>query len=272
MKPSILAAALAGLLTSAAQSAELTFVTRTLVSSNNANFDISVVDGAAAYNDAGANGNEPGVPSFTEVLGDGTVLDYDFVGNEGTGSLLTTYASGVAGLIPTPTSPSANVHGNGEDWANVWTVTDPDGFTTVKDHNPTNTVGAANTFARSAEVDGTISYNYTHGDRDGSRARFMGAILVADNSSAPLAITEITYERESNPDNIVVELTFNSTEGSTYTILTTDDLSQPLENWLELNDSFQAAVGASSTTVRADFNINGLPLSPKQFFAISENN
>ena len=38
----------------------------------------------------------------------------------------------------------------------MWTSTDPVGFTTTKNHNPTGNAGAANTFARSAEVDGTI--------------------------------------------------------------------------------------------------------------------
>ena len=143
-----------------ARAASLTLGSRTLVSSNNANFDISVFDGAASYNDRGVGGSEPGTPTFLNTLGDGTVLDYNLVGNAGTGSALTTYASGAAGRIPTPTSPGANVHGNGEDWANVWTVTDPVPagvvFTTTKDHNPTGVAGAANTFARSAEVDGTI--------------------------------------------------------------------------------------------------------------------
>lgn len=126
------------------------------VSTNNANFDISVYPGAAGYNDRGLGGTEPGTPSFTNTFGDGTVLDYNFVGNSGTGSALTTYASGGAGRTATPTSPSANVHGNGEDWANVWTTTNPVGFTTQKNHNPTSTPGAANTFARCANVTGTV--------------------------------------------------------------------------------------------------------------------
>ena len=134
------------------------FVDRVQVSTNNANFDISVFPGAASYNDRGIGGTEPGVPTFTNMLGDGTILDYNFVGNDGTGSPLTTYASGEPGLIPTPTAPTENVHGTGEDWANVWTVSDPgaDFLMNPKDHIPTGVVGAANTFARAAEVDGTI--------------------------------------------------------------------------------------------------------------------
>ena len=230
------------------QAANLSFVSRTQVSSNNANFDLSVFPGNAKYNNRGNGGSEPGSPTFQTTLGDGTVLDYNFVGNAGTGSALTTYASGGAGRIPTPTSPSANVHSNGENWANVWTTNDPGVAITFagssKNHNPTGVGGAANTFARTAEVDGTIdisglgsgqiyiphgtfvnnwtltltmsgpgqpnivatetqgsngpstnfgwitnfnfttdgvydtvTYNFTHGDRDGSRARFMGVIL-----------------------------------------------------------------------------------------------
>ena len=44
--------------------------------------------------------------------------------NQRTGSALTTYASGGT-RTPTPTSPAANVHGNGEEWSNVWTTNDP---------------------------------------------------------------------------------------------------------------------------------------------------
>lgn len=226
------------------------------VSSNNANFDISVFPGAAGYNDRGIGGSEPGSPTFTNSFGDGTVVDYNFVGNSGTGSPLVTYASGAANRIPTPTSPSANVHGNGEDWANVWTTTDPAGFTSAKNHNPTSTPGAANTFARTANVTGTvdisglssgqlffphgtfinswnldltmsgpgqpnltanagmangastnkgwitdfsftdasaydtITYTYTNGDTDGSRARFMGVIL--GGSIAPATPPTVT--------------------------------------------------------------------------------
>ena len=136
------------------------FIERVLVSENNANFDISVFPGSASYNDRGIDGVEPGTPTFLNLLGEGTVLDYNFIGNDGTGSALTTYADGGLGLLPTPTAPSENVHGTGEDWANVWTTSDPDidgiEFLNPKDHNPTNTVGAANTFARCAEVTGTV--------------------------------------------------------------------------------------------------------------------
>ncbi len=133
------------------ESPSLTLGSRVLVSENNQNFNISVFDGKAGYDNTGTT-----EPLVTGTFGDGTVEDYNFVGNAGTGSALTTYASGGAGLTPTPTSPAANVHGNGEDWADVWTVTDPVGFTTTKDHNPTGVAGAANTFARSADAVGSI--------------------------------------------------------------------------------------------------------------------
>ncbi len=91
--------------TSQAHAAALTFGSRTLVSTNNANFDISVFDGNAKYNDRGVGGSQPGAPTFQTILGDGTVLDYNFVGNANNGAgPLTTYASGAAGRIPTPTS------------------------------------------------------------------------------------------------------------------------------------------------------------------------
>ncbi len=261
---------LATLLALPVHAADLTLGSRVLVSENNQNFNISVFPGAASYDNTGTTQTNP--PLVTNTFGDGTVIDYNFIGNAGTGSALTTYASGEAGLIPTPTAPAANVHGNGEDWADVWTSSDPVGFTTTRDHNPTGVAGAANTFARCAELNGTIdlttltdgslyfmhgtyvnrwtltvtmsgpgqpdivatdtqagngpgtnygwvtdftfsdatayttiSYNYTHGDRDGSRARFMGVVLDgnanfgADDSDADFLLD--LWEDEHFGDN-----------------------------------------------------------------------
>ena len=242
-------------------------------------------------------------------------------------------------MLPTPTAPPENVHGSGEDWANVWTVTDPgvDGFEFInpKDHNPTNAIGAANTFARCAEVTGTvdisgldagtlyfphgtfvnqwtltltmtgtgradlvaldtqisngpsrnfgwitsfafvnkegydtISYNYTNADRDGSRARFMGVILAAEADPSGPEVTEVIYT--DTGDNILVDLIFNSKEGRTYSVFATSDMSLPLTSWLELEDSFVGQAGGSST-YRANFNLQGLPLAVRQFFVIVEN-
>ena len=75
--------ALITLIAGLAQAADLTLGSRTQVSTNNANFDISVFPGAASYNDRGVGGTQPGTPTFTNDLGDGTVLDYNFVGNSG---------------------------------------------------------------------------------------------------------------------------------------------------------------------------------------------
>lgn len=258
MKTTIITSAVFCLSFGFAGAAGIVLTSRTQVSTNNANFDLSVFDGNAKYNDRGIGGSEPGAPTFQTPLGDGTVIAYNFVGNEGTGSALTTYASGGT-RIPTPVAPTANVHGSGEDWANVWTSNDPGADLSfsgsVKNHNP-GVAGAANTFARAAEVDGTIditgltlgeiyiphgtfindwtltltmsgpgqddivaldtqggngpgtnfgwisnftfdnseglydtvSYNYTNADRDGSRARFMGAILTPSVIPEPSSV------------------------------------------------------------------------------------
>ena len=130
-----------------AGAATLTLGSRIHVSTNNANFDISVFDGAASYNDRGVSGT----PTFTNILGDGTVLDYNFFHSPS--ETIASYASGAAGRISNATSDATNINGAGENWSNVWTTTDPVGFTTTKDF----TNGSIpNTFARSAEVDGTI--------------------------------------------------------------------------------------------------------------------
>ena len=126
MKKHILAIpTIAALTAVSASAATLSFVDRVQVSTNNANYDLATTPGHASYNDRGIGGSEPGAPTFRNTLGDGTLLDWNLVGNEGTGSALTTYSSGGGGRIPTPVAPSANVHGNGEDWANVWTTSTP---------------------------------------------------------------------------------------------------------------------------------------------------
>ena len=144
-----------------AQGATLTLNSRTEVSRNNANFDISVFPGNAKYNDRGVGGVEPGAPTFQTTLGDGTLLSYNLVGNNGTDSPLTTYASG-GSRTPTPVKvgPTVSTHGPGEDWANVWTTNDPgaaiDFSGSLKNANPTGVAGAANTFARVVAADGTV--------------------------------------------------------------------------------------------------------------------
>ncbi|MGB0328610.1 MAG: LamG-like jellyroll fold domain-containing protein, partial [Akkermansiaceae bacterium] len=234
-------AILAGLSAGVTKAQTLVADGRVQVSTNNANFDISVFPGRAMYNDLGN-----GAITLTNMLGDGTVLDYKFVGNDGGGTALTVYADGGGGFLSDPFAPSANISGGGQDWANVWVTSDPgpDFLLNPRDHMPTGTPGADRTFASAAEVDGTvdisaltqgtiyfphgtfinnwtitvtmsgpgqpditttetqggngpgtnfgwissfsftgaqdydtITYNYTNGDRDGSRARFMGVIL-----------------------------------------------------------------------------------------------
>ena len=114
----------------------------------------------------------------------------------------------------------------------------------------------------------TISYNYTHGDRDGSRARFMGVILVSDLNPTPLQIVDVAHTHTG--DNILVDLTFNSKESSTYSVYSTDDLSLPLGSWIELNDNVPGDPG-DTTIFNVNFNVQGLPLDDKHFFVVVQN-
>ena len=237
MKPRIaiwLNLAIALILPNLGRAATLTEGATVQVSTNNANFDISVFPGAAGYNDRGIGGTEPGTPSFTNTFGDGTIVDYNFVGNQGNGSPLTTYASGTANRIPTPTSPSANVSSNGEDWANVWTTTDPAGFTSTKNHNPTSTPGAANTFARSANVTGTVDISslssgqlfFPHGTfinsweltvtmtGDGQPTLNANASMADGSSPNKGWITDFTFTDASAYDTITYTYTNSDSDGS----------------------------------------------------------
>jgi len=229
-------------------SPELTLGDRTLVSVNNANFNISVFDGKAFYDNAGTSD-----PPINVTLGDGTVMDYNLIVSRSGQTDPLSYADGGAGRTPDPYDPNPGSGGwsnnNGQNWANVWTVSDPD--TDPKDFIS----GAINTtHAGHAEIEGTvdisnmtsgtlyfphgtyinqwsltltmtgsgqpdltavdsqgngpgtnfgwitdfsftnpdltydtITYNYVHGDADGSRARFMGVIL--DGNVVPEPVT-----------------------------------------------------------------------------------
>jgi hypothetical protein len=324
--------AFASVLTLQLHAADLTIGSRILVSENNQNFNISVFDGAASADNTGTTITNPALETVT--FGEGTVLDFNFFHSPN--ETVVSYAKGEAGLIGDATSPAENINGSGENWSNVWTTTDPVGFTTTKDFN-SGTV--PNTFARSANITGTIdisglnegvlyiphgtyinqweltltmsgpgqadiaamdaqtangpgtnfgwitdfsfadaaaydtiTYTYTNRDADGSRARFMGVILVGVEDPKEMRITNITYRPVSDPeDNILIDLTFDSDEGKTYSIFSSGDFNDPVANRNEVNDSLPAAVGATSTTTTIDFNGANIPLVGRQFFVVKEN-
>lgn len=86
----------------------------------------------------------------------------------------------------------------------------------------------------------------------------------------PLRITEIQYDNTSQPGNVLVRLTFNSSEGQLYGLYADTGLDLPIPKRLELDDGVTAA--AESTTVIVNFNDSGLDInSPAYFFTIKEN-
>jgi len=68
-------------------------------------------------------------PQGSGVFGDGTVLDYRLIdSSDGTG-----YANGGGSRVPALTVPAVTDSGTSSAKLDVWTTTDPDGFTTVPD-------------------------------------------------------------------------------------------------------------------------------------------
>ena len=130
-----------------AQAQSLSFVSKTQVSENNQPFNLSVFPGKAEWDNTGI----VGAALVTGVFGDGTVVDYRFF--DSPGDTINSYADGGAGLVGMATSPPENINGNGERWANVWTTNDPG---TNFDSPPANFAPPAFTFARSANISGTI--------------------------------------------------------------------------------------------------------------------
>ena len=85
----------------------------------------------------------------------------------------------------------------------------------------------------------------------------------------PLQIVDVVHTDTGN--NILVDLTFTSKEGRSYSVFSTSDLSLPLTSWTELNDDVSAAEGESTTVFTVNFNTELLPLDEHQFFVVVEN-
>ena len=118
----------------------------TQLSFDHTSFNLSVFPGKASYSDGGLDGGlDEG------ILGDGTILDYRFFTSPG--DALSSYADGGAGLVGMAISPPENVNGAGESWVDLWTTNDPG---TSFDNPPPNVSNTVNTFARSADVTGSI--------------------------------------------------------------------------------------------------------------------
>lgn len=85
-----------------------------------------------------------------------------------------------------------------------------------------------------------------------------------------LEITQIDYDSTTEPGNILLSLTFNSSEGRTYSLYADPGLGAPLENQIEVDDGVIGTAG--STTAVVNFNSFGLDKSSATFFfTIREN-
>ena len=123
--------------------AELTLVTTVEVWHQDleGKFNVSVYPGKASY--SGKSG------AVTGDFGDGTVLDYRFFHSPG--NVFSTYADGGAGLAGPATATNSN--GDGEAWADAWTVTDPGvNFSSTADFVGND----LKTLARSQGITGTV--------------------------------------------------------------------------------------------------------------------
>ena len=86
----------------------------------------------------------------------------------------------------------------------------------------------------------------------------------------PLEIIEIEYDNTSQPGNVLVSLTFSSSEGKSYALYADTGLGVPLISQIEVDD---AVVGtAGTTTVEVNYNLVGLDNNARSyFFTIKEN-
>ena len=104
---------------------------------------ISVFDGSAGYSAPGGFG----------VFGDGTVLDYAFVNSS---NIDPGYAFGSGTQIGTMTMPSGTFSTNSQAKLQLWTATDPSGFTTTPDVN-SGTMARASSVSADIDISGLVS-------------------------------------------------------------------------------------------------------------------
>ncbi len=98
-----------------------------------------------------------------------------------------------------------------------------------------------------------------------------GASIGSLTGGTPTLFQIVDVAHTRTADNILVDLTFTSKEGSSYSVFSTNDLSLPLASWSELNDEVPAAAEASTTVFPVDFNDQGLALDDYQFFVVVKN-
>ena len=90
-----------------------------------------------------------------------------------------------------------------------------------------------------------------------------------DEGIPPLAITDVIYDATTVPEDVSVSLTFNSKLNQNYAIYATDDLSVPLLDRADINDSYPGEEG--STTFSFNYSDIGFDVSiPKLFFVVIE--
>jgi hypothetical protein len=148
---------IAALLVVPSHAASLTEGPTTQASSNNTNggvLNISVFPGKGGWDASWPAGTQAGgFPADTSmgVFGDGTVVDYRFF--DSPAETINSYADGGAGLFSLATSAPENINGAGESWCDLWTTNDPG---TNFDTPPPNFANTVNSFARSANITGTI--------------------------------------------------------------------------------------------------------------------
>ena len=89
-------------------------------------------------------------------------------------------------------------------------------------------------------------------------------------SSEELMIVDVSYDNISDPENVLMSVTFTSVVGKTYVAYGANSLNGPITSGIELNNSIDGEEG--TTTYVIDFNeLNLNKEAPKFFVGIAEN-
>lgn len=136
--------------------------------------------------------------------------------------------------------------------------------------------GVANNTAPARRVmlpftDSTITYLTPDGISLFGNALDWAAGFIGVDAGGDIKITQVTYDNVSEPGNVKVNLTFTSKLNQLYTVLTSTDLSTPIDSRAIVNATVTGADGSTIYTV--DFNAAGLSVSdPARFFVVKHKN
>lgn len=216
--PQFFIASIFALALSGAVSAATTTIQSSIYFSTAAGFGdgkISVYDGSAKWEGVTDSG---GLTTHGGTFGDGTVLDYQFIGtNRGAGTL-EVKASGSASYIgDTPTVGTYGTSGGGNSGLSVWTTTDPDDVGTFDTTADSSTWGqdhvtGGDQLRGTIDVSGLVSAQiyFIYGSYKNAATIQLGTTVAGSD----LGTLSLAADGPDNDRLVIQEVTIDNSDGA----------------------------------------------------------